>query len=100
MFASHKSRKQNSHCFEDIKHLVFQTHSNQASEDGCLIDESEVTSDETRVNEGEDLLKVIVDELGSLLLKLDCIFNMPTRCINEIPVQHLHPFLKTLSITH
>lgn len=49
-----------------------------------MIEESEVTSDETLVNEGEDLVKVIVDELGSLLLKLDCMFNVPTRCIDEI----------------
>ncbi|KAF3841505.1 hypothetical protein F7725_007367, partial [Dissostichus mawsoni] len=33
---------------------------------------------------GEDLAKVIVRELGSLLLKLDCIFNVPGRCIDDI----------------
>ena len=36
------------------------------------------------VDEGEDLVTVIVDELGSLLLKLDCIFNVPSRCIDGI----------------
>ena len=85
-FASHKSRKHNPHCIEDFKNTVFQTHSSQASEvteDSSLI-ESEVTSDETFVQEGEDLVQVIVDELGSLLLKLDCIFNVPRRCIDEI----------------
>lgn len=46
--------------------------------------ESEVTSDETFVQDGEDLVQVIVDELGSLLLKLDCIFNVPRRGIDEI----------------
>lgn len=82
-FASHKSRKHNPHCLEDFKHTVFQTYSNQATEDSSwLVDESEVTSDETL--EGEDLVKVIVDQLGSLLLKLDCIFNVPSRCIDEI----------------
>lgn len=43
-----------------------------------------ISSNETLVGEGEDLAKVIVDELGSLLLKLDCIFNVPSRCIDEI----------------
>ena len=56
MFASHKSRKHNPHHPDDFKHSVFQTYSSQASEDSCLIDESEVTSDETVVNEGEDLV--------------------------------------------
>lgn len=40
--------------------------------------ESEVNSDETFVQEDEDLVQVIVDELGSLLVKLECIFNVPT----------------------
>ena len=85
-FASHKSRKHNPHCIEDFKNTVFRAHSSQASEvteDSSLI-ESEGNSDETFVQEGEDLVQVIVDELGSLLLKLDCIFNVPTRCIDEI----------------
>lgn len=88
-FASHKSRKHSLHCLEDFKHTVFQTYSSQATEDSWLVDESEVTSDERLVNEGEDLIKVIVDQLGSLLLKLDCIFNVPSRCIDEI-VEELH----------
>ena len=85
-FASHKSRKHNPHCIEDFKNTVFQTHSSQASEvtEGSSLIESEVTSDETFVQEGEDLVQVIVDELGSLLLKLDCVFNVPRRCIDEI----------------
>lgn len=49
-----------------------------------MVDESEVTPDETLVEEGEDLAKVIVRELGSLLLKLDCIFTVPGRCIDDI----------------
>ncbi len=84
-FASHKSRKHNPHCLEDFKHTVFQTHSSQETADNsCLLDESEVSSDETLVKEGEDLGKAIFDELFSLLLKLHCIFNVPSRCINEI----------------
>lgn len=84
-FASHKSRKHNPHCLEDFKHTVFQTYSIQTTEDSCqLADESDISSDETLVNEGEDLGKVIVNHLASLLLKLNCIFNVPTRCIDEI----------------
>lgn len=84
-FASHKSRKHNPHCLEDFKRTVFKTYPSQATEDSsCLLDESEATSDEVLVEEGEDLVKVIVDQLGSLLLKLDCIFNVPSRCIDEI----------------
>ncbi len=51
-FASHKSRKHNPHCLEDFKHTVFQTHSSQETADNsCLLDESEVSSDETLVKE-------------------------------------------------
>lgn len=49
-----------------------------------MVDETDISFNETLVEEGEDLVKVIVDELGSLLLKLDCIFNVPNRCIDEI----------------
>jgi len=84
-FASHRSRKHNPHCLEDFKHSVLQTHTSQATEDSSpLIDDSEVTSDETLVTEGQDLVQVIVDHLCSLLLKLDCIFNVPSRCIDDI----------------
>lgn len=84
-FASHKSRKHNPHCLQDFKHTVFQTYSSQATEDSSwFVDESDVTSDETLGEEGEDLSKVIANHLGSLLLKLDCIFNVPSRCIDEI----------------
>lgn len=82
---SHKSRKHNPHSLEDFKHAVFQTYSNQGIEDGnCLLDDSEFQPDEVRVSEDEDLDQVNVDKLGSLLLKLDCIFNVPNRCIDEI----------------
>lgn len=48
------------------------------------VDEIDITLTEMLKEEGEDLGKVIVDELASLLLKLDYIFNVPTRCIGEI----------------
>ncbi len=38
----------------------------------------------TLVKEGEDLCEVIVDQLASLLIKLGCIFNVPSKCIDEI----------------
>ncbi|XP_048836073.1 uncharacterized protein LOC125711317 isoform X1 [Brienomyrus brachyistius] len=84
-FASHKSRKHNPHCIENFKHTVIQTCSSQATEDSSwLVDESDATSVETLVKQGEDLGIIIVDKIGSLLLKLDCIFNVPSRCIDEI----------------
>ncbi len=83
-FALHESRKHNHYSLQDFKPTVFQTYSSQAAEDSWLVDESDVTSDETLVREDEDLGKVIVDHLGSLLNKLDCIFNVPSRCIDEI----------------
>lgn len=61
-FASHKSRKHNPHCLEDFKHTVFQTHSSlETADNSCLLDESEVSSDETLVKEGEDLGIAIFD---------------------------------------
>lgn len=84
-FASHKSRKHNPHCLDDFKHTVLSTYSSQATEDSSvLVEEREVTSNETLVREDDDLVKVIVDKLGSLLLKLECIFNVPSRCIDDI----------------
>lgn len=85
-FASHKSRKHTPHCLDNFKHTVLQTDSNQATREDCLlVDESEVVSSaEPLIEEDEDVLTDIVDKLGSLLLKLECIFNVPTRCIDEI----------------
>lgn len=84
-FASHKSRKHTPHCLEDFKETILQSFSIQATEDdSSLVDETDVSSNATHEGEGEDLVKVIVDELASLLLKLDCIFNVPSRCIDEI----------------
>lgn len=84
-FASHKSRKHTPHCLEDFKETILQTFPSQATDDdSSLVDETDISSNETIVGEGEDLVKVIVDELASLLLKLDCIFNVPSRCIDEI----------------
>ncbi|XP_049330682.1 uncharacterized protein LOC111195788 isoform X1 [Astyanax mexicanus] len=83
-FASHKSRKHNPHCLEDFKQIVLQTYSCQATEDNLLLEESEVASEKPLVSESEDVGKVIVDQLCSLFLKLDCIFNVPSRCIDEI----------------
>lgn len=50
----------------------------------ALLDDSEFQPDEVHVSEDEDLDQVIVDKLGSSLLKLECIFNVPNRCIDEI----------------
>lgn len=49
-----------------------------------MVAESEINPDETLVRDDEDLSKEIVDHLGSLLLKLDCIFIVPSRCLDEI----------------
>lgn len=68
-----------------ILYILYFRHSSQATEDSSwFVDESDVTSDETLSEEGEDLSKVITNHLGSLSLKLDCIFNVPSRCIDEI----------------
>lgn len=83
-FASHRSRKHNPHCLEDFKNTVFQTYSNQTIEHSSLLNESDVSFDDAPVEEGEDLGEVIVDQLGSLLLKLGSIFNVPSKCIDEI----------------
>lgn len=84
-FASHKSRKHNPHSFEDFKQSVLQTYSTHETDD-CefSVNESEVDSEETLVKDGEDLVQVIVEQLGAFLLKLDCIFNVTSRCIDEI----------------
>lgn len=78
-FASHKSRKHNPHSLEDFKDTVLHTHTLpvQDIEDSIWpVEESEVTFDEGILNEGEDLVEVI--------LKLECIFNVPSRCVDEI----------------
>lgn len=85
-FIYSKSRKHTPHCLEGFKHTtcILQMFPSQTTDDSSLVDESYVSSVGTLVGEGEDLVKVIVGELGLLLLKLDCIFNVPSRCIDEI----------------
>ena len=70
--------------------------SRATDDDSSLVDESYVSSNGT-----------LVDVLGAFLLKLDCIFNVPSRCIDEIigELQFITssvsaPVIKTLSIRH
>lgn len=86
-FVSHKSRKHNPHSLEDFKDTVIHTHTHPDQEtdnSSLLLHESEGTVEEELINEGEDLVEVIVKQLASLFLKLDCIFNVPNRCVDEI----------------
>lgn len=88
----HKSRKHNPHSLEDFKdevtHKCAHTHPEQESEDNSwLLEESEATVGDELLNEGEDLVEAIVKQLASLLLKLDCIYNVPNKCVDEIVEQ-------------
>lgn len=82
-FAAHKSRKHNPHSFEDFKPISFQIYPSHITEDCDVVDESEDTFDPL-VEENEDLAKLIVDNLGSLFLKLESIYNVSKKCIDEI----------------
>lgn len=86
-FASHKSRKHTPHCLQDFKSTLLQTfltNTEQSDEeDVTLSDENEDVCSETVVEEG-DSVKAIIDHLSALLLKLDCIHNIPSKCIDDI----------------
>lgn len=48
-----------------------------------LSNENEDVSSDTVVEEG-DSVEAIIDHLSAFLLKLDCIHNIPSRCIDDI----------------
>lgn len=86
-FVSRKSRKHSPHCLQDFKSTLLQTFRPNA----CQADEADVTlsnknedvCSDTVVEEG-DSIEAIIDHLSALLLKLDCIHNIPSRCIDDI----------------
>lgn len=102
-FNSHKNRKHNPHSLKDFKAGVVKISVQSASPaddaptssadiDDCFSDADSV------VDNSEDLPEVIEKKLGSLLLKLENIFHVPSTAVDEL-IDELHHLLSTVSIT-
>nr|XP_023651070.1 uncharacterized protein LOC111835233 isoform X1 [Paramormyrops kingsleyae]XP_023651071.1 uncharacterized protein LOC111835233 isoform X1 [Paramormyrops kingsleyae] len=82
-FASHKSRRHTPHSLEHFKPSVFQNNTCETPKDTDLsVDESD--SCEPVVEEEHDFVKIVNNKLGCLFLKLESVFNVSNRCIDEI----------------
>lgn len=102
-FNSHKNRKHNPHSLKDFKAGVVKVsvQSSPADEgpsftvdiDGRLSD----TDADSDIDNSEDLPEIVEKKLGSVLLKLENIFHVPSTAIDEL-VDELHYLLSTVSV--
>lgn len=82
-FASHKSRKHTPHSLEHFKPSILQNYTCQTPEDTELIvDNSDFC--EPVVEEELDFVKIINKKLSCLFIKLESVFNVSNKCIDEI----------------
>ncbi len=82
-FASHKSRKHTPHSLEHFKPSILQNYTCQTPEDTeWTVDQSNLC--EPFVEEEQDFVRIINNKLGCLFLKLESVFNVSNKCINEI----------------
>lgn len=80
-FASHKSRKHTPHSLEHFKPSILQNYTCQTPEDTELtVDESNLC--EPFVEEEQDFVRII--NYFFLFLKLESVFNLSNKCIDEI----------------
>lgn len=81
-FHSHKSRKHNPHSIDDFKTSVLHQYQNEPDES---TDSFEVENNcDSVAKDEEDLHNIIIQRLGLLLLKMECIFNVSKTCIDEL----------------
>lgn len=88
-FASHRSRKHTPHTIDDFKPELLKRYVNPLNAGDDPVDEGDT---EGAVSEDvENLPNLIEEHLAHLLLKLESIFNVPQRCIDEL-IEELHLF--------
>ncbi|KAK6479283.1 hypothetical protein HHUSO_G19991 [Huso huso] len=83
-FASHRSRKHNPHSLEDFRTGILQKYVDQANTQDDVVVHEEENSCECLEDESEELENVMVQKIGHHLLKLESIFNVSNKCINEV----------------
>lgn len=91
-FASHRSRKHTPHSLDNFKPELLQRYVNplNAGDSPVVEEDSEdAVIEEHENDEMRELPNVIEKNLAHLLLKLESIFNVPQRCIDEL-VEEMH----------
>lgn len=81
-FATHRHRKHQSHTLEDFKTEVLKSKPNEPmfAQDETYVEESLELWD----GEPQELSQDIKEKFGHLFLKLESMFNVPNKCIDEI----------------
>lgn len=91
-FASHRSRKHTPHTLDDFKPELLQRCVNPLNAGDDPVDEDDTegaVSEDPEGNEIRELPNLIEKHVAHVLLKLESIFNVPQRCIDEL-VEELH----------
>lgn len=91
-FASHRSRKHTPHTLDDFKPELLQRYVNPLNAGDDPVDEDDTegaVSEDPEGNEIRELPNLIEKHVAHVLLKLESIFNVPQRCIDEL-VEELH----------
>lgn len=81
-FATHRHRKHQSHTLEDFKTEVLKSQPNEpmfAQDETCVEESLELWD-----GEPQELSQDIKEKFGHLFLKLESMFNVPNKCIDEI----------------
>ncbi|XP_058637761.1 uncharacterized protein LOC131543945 [Onychostoma macrolepis] len=81
-FFTHKSRKHNPHSLEDFKPDVIGKHQTLPNETDLIV--SDQTCEDTGPNQSTESSKEIIRTIGSLLLKLESVYNVSSKCIDEL----------------
>lgn len=91
-FASHRSRKHTPHTIDDFKPELLRSYVSPLNAGDDPVDEGDTegaVSEDTEDNEMSELPNLIEKHVAHLLLKLESIFSVPQRCIDEL-VEELH----------
>ncbi len=91
-FASHRSQKHNPHSLDDFKSELLQRYVNflNAGDSPVVEEDTEgAVSEDPKDEEMRELPDLIEKNVAHLLLKVESIFNVPQRCIDEL-VEELH----------
>lgn len=102
-FNSHKNRKHNPHSLKDFKAGVVKVSAQSSPADEGPICTADIDVDfsgadaDSDIDISEDLPKVVEKKLGSILLKLENIFHVPSTAIDEF-LDELHYLLSIVSV--
>lgn len=88
-FASHRSRRHNPHSLDDFKPTIVQRYGSPSYDNDKKGDDEDAVFENTDNEDATELPHLIQQNIGHLLLKMESIYNVPQRCIDEV-VEKMH----------